>query len=341
MDATGDNKKIRRAAGLVLCLCGLALFLAAAVLTFSALGRLGENYLRFAQADLTEDFNDAVIYDDHLYAQLAFGIEILSSEPGKAERMDAFLAGAMPLIYERILAAGVLYTMLVTAAGALFLYNRWGRSPKKHTAAILLYPLAIYLLFLAVVFGGSAFRRIPVPALPREAVVPLVLSVVSVMAGECALGVLLRKIRYKTAAAVAAVPLVFALFLVGTALEGRFFSPPYTESFSYITATVEEDYTGEFYYDEEKNVVVLDGQEYPPEQAPNEDHLTGVEKLGAVVFEALVPCSGNGLALIRADAQLDLPAWAVCLYVMKAICWTVACALIPEKKEKEPAEPAE
>lgn len=336
--------KARKAVGLILLCCGLALLVAVSAMTFAAVGRLAENYRQFTETDLTEDFSAALLYDDQVYAQLAYGIEILSADPNKTEQLDAFLDTVPAMIFDRILAVGVLYTMLASAAGALFLYDRFGKNAKKHTAAILLHPLVIYAVFAAVVFAAWALHKIPFPALPGKAVAMLALCLACVIAGECALGILLRIFRFKTVAGLAAVPLAFALFIFGTGLEGRLFCAPYAESFSYIAETVPEDYTGEYYYDKEKNVVVLDGQEYPPRQEPNEDCLTGAKKAGAIAFEALDPFSGNGIELIREDAALEIPVWALCLYTLKALGWIAACALIPAKrKEDAPAEdiPAE
>lgn len=332
MDHQTTERKPGGIRGLLLFLCGTALFLVIAALTVSAIGRLGSDYRKFAEADLSEDFSAALLYDDRIYAQLAYGIEIISTEPDKAERMETFLDGSLSMIFDRILAAGVLYTMLVSAAGALFLYDRFGKNRIKHTAAILAYPLLSYAAFLAVAAVAAAFRKLPFPALPGKAVAALAVCLVSVIAGECALGMLLRKIRFKTVAAVAAVPLAFALFIVGTGLEGRLFCAPYADSFSYVYETVDEDYTGEYYYDEEKNVVVLEGKEYPPRQEPNEDRLKGAARIGAVAFEALVPCSGNGIELIREELGAPLPAWVLCLYALKALCWIAACALPPHKR---------
>ncbi|MBQ6067231.1 MAG: hypothetical protein IJK89_10475 [Clostridia bacterium] len=338
------NEKARKAVGLILLCGGLALLIAMSAMTVSAIGRLADDYRKFAEADLTEDFSAALLYDDRVYAQMAYGIEILSADPEKAEQLEAFLDTAPAMIYDRILAVGVLYAMLASAAGALFLYHRWGKNAKKHTAAILLYPLLLYAVFFAAVFAASAVHQIPFPALPGKAVAFLALCLACVIAGECALGLLLRVIKFKIVVGLAAVPLAIALFIFGTGLEGRLFCAPYTESFSYVAETVPEDYTGEFYYDEQKNVVILDGREYPPQQAPNEDCLTGAKKAGAIAFEALVPVSGNGIELIREEAELEIPVWALCLYALKALCWIAACALIPAKrKEDTPAEviPAE
>ena len=338
MNAASGHKKARKIIALALLLGGLLFLLAAAALTFSAIGRLSENYRQCAEADFSEDFSGAVVYDDHLYAQLAYGIEILSAETDKTQRMEAFLAGSLSRIYERIFSAGVIYVMFVSAAGALFLYTRWGRSPKKHTAASLLYPLLVFLLFLAAVYGAAGFRHIPFPALSREAVVTLAVSVVCVTGGMCALGVLLRRIRYKTAAAVAAVPLVFALFMAGTILEGQLFAAPYVDSFDYVTETADEAALEAAYYDDEKNVLVMDGREYPPEQQPNPDRLTGVKQAGAVVFEALDPFSGSSAGLVRQFDERELPAWVLALYALKAVAWLAACALIPRRHRPKPEQ---
>ncbi len=69
--------------------------------------------------------------------------------------------------------------------------------------------------------------------------------------------------------------------MVGTGFEGRLYSSPTTDSFDYIAQEIkphiyDKDFDGDVYYDEEKNVLILNGEEYEPRQVDNPDYLTGI-----------------------------------------------------------------
>ena len=161
----------------------------------------------------------------------------------------------------------------------------------------------------------------------------LVLSLLSVMGGSCALGLMLRKIKYKKTAAVLAIPLVLVLFLVGTGIEAGFYSPKTVSSFSYVVELVGEENMGGYYYDEEKNAVVGNGQEYPPEIVPNPEHTVGAKRAAGLAFTAINPYSWNGLELLRQELYAMIPLWAVLLHIVKSVFWNGLAALVPGKKK--------
>ena len=158
-------------------------------------------------------------------------------------------------------------------------------------------------------------------------------SLLSVTGGSCALGLMLRRIKYKKIAAVLAIPLVFVLFLVGTGIEAGLYSPKTVSSFSYVTELVGEENLGDYRYDDEKDAVVGNGQEFPPEIVPNPEHSVGAERAAGLAFTVINPYAGNGLELLRQALYAEIPLWAVLLPIVKSVFWIGLAALAPGKKE--------
>ena len=147
-------------------------------------------------------------------------------------------------------------------------------------------------------------------------------SLLSVIGGHCAFGLLLRKIPFKNVVSVFAIPVIIALFLLGTVLSGQLYTDPEIESFDYVAEQTGDAY-GNAYYDDDKNVIIVDGREYKPELVENPDHLKGIARIAAFVFEVLNPYSGNSLEMIRQIIEKTPALWAVLFYSVKALCWIV------------------
>lgn len=80
-----------------------------------------------------------------------------------------------------------------------------------------------------------------------------------------------------------------------------------------------EDFAGTAYYDEEKNVLVVNGTEYPPRPAENPERLQGIRRAGATLFETLNPYAGNGLFMVsEIEGGLTIGVIVLLLYALKA-----------------------
>ena len=88
-----------------------------------------------------------------------------------------------------------------------------------------------------------------------------------------------------------------------------------------------------FPYDEEKNAVVGNGQEYPPEIVPNPEHTVGAKRAAGLGFTVINPYSGNSLELLRQELYVRIPLWAVLLHLVKSVFWIGLAALVPGKKK--------
>lgn len=332
------NEKRNRILPWLSLFMGIVLFVTVLYFTFDATKRMAEDYHLLKEADLSTDTNGTIFYDDHLYGVIGFGIEISTKESGKEERRNDFLQSSIYQIDRRILSCLLLYTMMTAAVMSFFLNER---RKQGSTAVSVLVIWVMYLLYLGFVLLFHAIGKTPFYFPQGKDLVILLIGLLSIMAGESALLLLLEKIPYKKITAIIIVPVVFLLFLFGLLFEHGLYCLPYEESFAYLAdinpRILDENFEDEFYYDETRNVVILEGKEYPPESLENEEYYRGFHRIGAYLFELVNPYSGNGLSMIlEADVFTGMEAnsfslWHGIFYVLKDICWLVFG--LPKKKK--------
>ena len=322
-----DKQKIF---GRLFLAAGVVLFAAILLLSFFAAKSLQADYLALKNHDISEDAVLKISYDDRIYASIGAGIEIDRRDGSAGERLTEFLAASLRSIDKRILSCGILYVMMIAAVLAYPFCRRFGQNKTRHILSVALsVPLLFAVFFAAVAVMHAAFR-IPFYFPTGKDLLLLAVSLPAVAGGSCFLAWLLRTVRRQLLVSVVAAPLVFLLFLFGAPAEGRLYCPPTVDSFDYLTEidphVLDEDYTGEVYYDDEKNVVVLNGTEYPPKQAENPDRLKGAGRVGAYAFELLSPYGGNSLFLTHEQytnegSALTIQPFLLILYVLKALAW--------------------
>ena len=193
-------------------------------------------------------------------------------------------------------------------------------------------PVLFYLLFFA---GGSLLfrmKQVPVSVPAGISLLTLCVSLLAVIGGSCAAAWLLRRVRYRAVISLILIPAAVALYMFGTVFEAGLYTSRYIDSFDYIMQGEDYDPEGTYIYDPDKNAVIHDGQEYPPQQVPNPDYSTGISRIAGAVFEVLDPYAGCGLELIRPELGKDVPVWILLLYVCKSIAICAAGALWNNKK---------
>ena len=320
------NKAKNSWVSILLLAIGLLLGILITSRSIQATRQMSDAYQWLSFADPAQDLRATVYYSDDLYAVLGFGIETSGADPAAKEQISSFLSSSMRLLDERILGAAVIYTMFVTVLLALFLYECFGQNALRHTAAVICTALIVCILLMAIPLYICASQGVPFYFPKGEALFVLLASVMSMIGGNCTLALLLRKIKFKKIAAVAAIPLVYFLFLFSSILEIGLFSPSQVTSFNYVR-DVAGDAFADAYYDDEKNVLVVGEAEYPPELVPNSEHLTGIAYIGAAAYEVLVPYAGTGLSLIKQESDATIPSWVLLLYAVKAVFWIVIPAV--------------
>ncbi len=303
----------------VLCFC-LVLFSAV-----PADRNLKEDWQRMKNADLSERFTESVSYDDGLYAVIGFGIDLTPDMPDRREILSSWMDSSLRRINDRILSAGCVYTLAVGTLIAYGLYYRFGKKADRHVLSVVLSLAGVYLLYVLMMVLFHAVNGVPFLLPGAGRIVFIVTGVLSVIGGSCAVGSILRNLRFRKTAAVLAVPLVPVLFLFGMVREYGLYNEAKLPSFDYLaeidSAVFEEGYDGELYYDDEKGVIVWEGKEYAPEWIDNPDHYTGAKRAGALLLEAADPFSGNSISLVSDDEEVQVPPVAVLLYVLKAALW--------------------
>ncbi len=325
--------------GLISLAAGLVAFAAICALSFIAVRDMSADYRAIKDLDPSVSGRVSISYDDRMYAALGYGIETDPDNADMREELDAYVGSSLRSIDKRIVTCSLVYTMFIVTAFAYFLCRRSGDNAKKHTLYITLSALAVFAGLLGFIAAAHAVLRVPFYFPGGYDVLIIAVSFLSVVGGSCFLGWLLRLIRFKRIVCVLAIPALIALFTVGTVLESGLFAPRKIDSFDYIVEQYEprlydEDFDGEAYYDEEKNVMTVNGTEYPPVQVDNPDRLTGIGRIGAILFEALIPCTGFGLyAVYEIDGGLDISAAVPILYALKASAFILLSLFFRKRKK--------
>jgi hypothetical protein len=318
--------------------CSIILF--AAVLFFSVRGirNLSREYRAVLNLDLSADTGGYLGYDDNLYGSIRYGIKIGHRESEKALRVLDFAESSLHATDRRIITCTLIYTMLISAAAAYWLYVESAGNRRKHLWSIFFAVLAVPAGLLAAALIAHAALGLPFFFSAAGELPVLLGSFLAVLGGNCFLGWMLSLIRFKRIAALAAVPAVILLFMQGTVSESGLYCPPEIPSFSYIAEEIEprvydKDFEGQVNYDEEKDVIVLNGAEYPPRQVQNPDRLRGTERLAALLFEIISPYAGNGLFLIHEAENINVRARTLSLYAAKVLILAAILLLLKKKRQ--------
>ncbi len=301
--------------------------------TYEAVRSLGVAYQQIVNADLSNGIKAVLNYDDGINASLGFGAEILSTDANKEILLQSFLSESLLKIDRFILSSGLVYLMMVHALLAFPLFLRFGDLRKGHALSVVLSAFVLFGIYVGVVYAGHGISHMP---FTMFSVLSALLGVCCIAAGGCTLGFLLAVLPVKVIPAIVAVPLIYALFLFGSLIEAKLYSPEKVDSFEYVyqlhPEILQEGYSGEAYYDEEKNVMVIDGEEFAPELLENPEHLSGIGRAGGIAYEVINPYSGMSLALMENTAEMFVPSFAKILYLLKAVFWMILCAVLPKEE---------
>ncbi len=295
---------------------GAALLCAVLILSFSATGKLGESYHRLREADLSATASETLIYDDSLYVMIGYGVEIDPNEPNKEEVRAHFLYASMQAIDRRILSGGLIYTMMIGAVLALPLLLRSRAERGRHVRSILLSTLVLYAIYLAAMLLMHARFGLPFRLPPARGLLSAAVGLLCVQGGLCALGCLLRAIRFRKTAAVLAVPLTLVLLLFSLFVEIGLYSPEYIDDSEQLIMTEEER------------------QAQPQQLEKNNEHLESAGRAAAALFELLDPYSGSTFPLAEEINGRPAPGWALAAYAVKAGLWIALPLRAGEKKRR-------
>lgn len=321
--------KIKKVFRVILVLAAVCAFAGVLFLTYGAVKGLSETYTVMKNADLSGDFSGEISYDDRLYASVGYGIVLDDTVTDKAASMRAFLDDSLRSIDRRIFSAALIYTMLVTALLIYPICVRKRNSRGDITVSLWVWTFLIYVFYIAAVFGLHKYFGLPFHIPGVRTLVILAVGFLSILGGSFALAFVVSRARpawLQILFGLAAAPVAFALFLYGFVFEAGLYSEPYVESFDYVAEiderVMDENFDGA-YYDGEKNVLVVDGTEYPPEEIENSEHFSGSRRTAAIVYEMLDPYSGINLDLLRQELGISLSPSVLLLYVIKGLFWMV------------------
>ena len=295
------------------------------VCSYQAVKQLSECYEFLRNGDIAKGFIGTVYYDDHLYASIGMGLEVLPNESGAKQRLTEFLHTSLLSIDRRIFSCGLVYTMFGIS---LLLYNPFSEreeNRKKQIFKTIALVFGTYAFFIGMINVLCALFHLPFYFPGFKDLFSIFTGLVCIVAGCCAFGILLKIFRFKKILAIVMFPVVLLLFLFSTSFEGQLYSPDKIDSFDYVyeidSRILDENFEGECYYDSDKNVMVVEGKEYPPEQIDNPEHLRGLSRIGAFLFEAADPYSGSTLYMAQEISEIESNPLLSLGYLLKAACW--------------------
>ena len=314
------NSRIR---GMLSLAAGIIIFVLVGVLNYMAIKDLGRDYQAMKDLDLSVNSRVSIGYDDHLYAAIGFGIEIDPSDSNIRATLTDYIESSLKSIDKRIISCTIYYSMMVITVLAYFLYQKFGIGGKKHALSVIVSVTVVFASLLALIAGFHAIQGVPFYFPKGYDCLLILVSLSAVIGGSCCLAWILRVVRFKRIVSLIAIPAVLLLFTLGSSIEGRLYSPRTVDSFDYVVQEYEpnlydEDFDGEAYYDEEKNVLFVNGKEYPPQETENPDYLKGAGRAGAVLFEIINPYAASGLLMICEAADLTVGMIVLSLYVIKS-----------------------
>ena len=307
-------------------------------ISFDATSGLAAYMEKNRTSDPSAVFDASLYYDDGLYVVVLYGEEILPDDPQPQKRLAAFEKSSFQKIDSRIWSGGVIYTMLASCVLAYYVYTISNNYARKYAKSTSIAVLTVYIIYIAGLGIFHAVFHVPFYLPDAGTFFTIVLGLLSVIGGNCALGLLLRKVRFKKIIAVAVIPVIFLMFLFSMAFEFGLNEPAQYESFDYVADIdprfLDEEYYDMGYYDDEKGVLLFDGKEYPPEMVDNPDHLRGLARIGALLYELAFPYSGSSLSAVLQEYDGKLPLLLCLMYLIKSACWD----LIPLALNKEENE---
>ena len=293
-----------RGLGNLLMFVAVVAFAAVVALTVLALRDLGGQYQAALASEPQANSVYELSFNDRFFSSLGRGIQIDPAADPHQELAE-FLEESLRAIQLSVLAMGILYAIVTSILTGPFIANRTDLGPGFVSNALGLTGMGMYLAYVAAVVAGTIVFGMPF-YIPRSApLLALLAGILGIKVGNNVVGALLGRIDREglvVLAAVIAVPVAVALFFGGFFCENGLFCDAKIESFDYVSLVderiLDEDFDGAR-YDEERNVLVVEGTEYQPELLDNPEHFSGAVQAGAIAFEVLSPYSGCSLELSR------------------------------------------
>ena len=330
------EKNYGKVLGTILTILGIAALAAVLGLSFFAVKDLGGLTETLKASNFSQAFSRSVYYNDHLYAQLGFAIEYEPSAGDTPERAAAFLEESLRAIDRRIFSAGIVYVLFISAIFSFPLWRRNRDSAPAHAGAVCLITLFLYAAFMAAIYGMHSYFRIPFYFPDAHGLLMIMAGVLSVAGGSAACALFLRKVPFKRVAAFLVFAVLIAGFLFGFLFEAGLYSTPFVDSFDYVSEIdpriLDENFEGDAHYDEGKNVLIVEGKEYPPEKIENADYMRGPARYGAMAFEVLYPYAGSTLPMAEEATGNEIPVLFPLLYILKGMFWIFTAARTPRRK---------
>ncbi|MBR2990796.1 MAG: hypothetical protein IKF51_04950 [Solobacterium sp.] len=320
----GKSDKSNRLFAVYMILAAVLAFLYIMMRISSAAAGLAEGYRYLTMTDPSGGLSGQLVYNDGMYGMIGHGIEIMPQEDASV-LLPVFFDSALKSIDSTIVVSCLIYTLFLSVVLVFPLYRLSPGERKKQVLYTILTNAGLFILFMSGVVLLHRVRNVPFLFPDTQETAVIGVSLLSIIGGNCVLGALARRIRFRKLLCVLAVPACYILFLFDSAFEVGLYAPEYVESYSYIAKKdpriLDPEFEG-FRYDEDISAVIgPDGEAYPPEQEPNPERLSGMARTGAYLYEIADPWSGSVLLMTEQILGSALPVMTLAVYAVKALCW--------------------
>ena len=258
-----------------------------------------------------EEITDRVVYFDHLYYDHGFVLKIPPNTADPSVLVQNLLDDIPRYVSADLFNSIVTYSAVICTVGALFLYGLAQDNPRRYLLLILLTPPVFVGLIAGLTWGVSSLCGLRLPFPSGTGSDFFFIGLLSLMAGGCAVGLLLRVIPFKKVAAVILIPVVLFLLMWVNKEEKALFIPAAT-----TTETV--------------SMVESIGAE--EEEAAREEDEEESEPLAAVLT-ALFPFSGCDLWLVYEEG-LEISQWAVTVIMVKNAVWFALAVVLMTNRRR-------
>lgn len=254
-------------------------------------------------------------------------------ETEAAREYEDFMDYRSGEINEYIVCDVAVYAVILCALSLLAIQSLM---PGKESIAA----MVIYAAYLLIIVITMLIKGIPLKMFGWESVLLIICGFLSVLSFESAMAMIMSHFNKKLLIAFIVLALTAGFYLSGFMAKVYLISPAKIPSFEYLLDIDErfgeEGYDDIIYYDNEKDVMVIDGKEYEPVLVDNSEHANGMMRPVLYGLEVINPSAGvyleHAVRIINDEYQVDTPAILPYAYIVHSLLWITARKLLYGKK---------
>ena len=300
---------------------------------YKALSTYAQDY-HAAKAVMSYANTKLVLRYAGLFSNLGYGMEGAAVESVALQEYQNFMRTKTAIINEAVFRDNALYMMVTLCAASVFLKHLFKKK-------MIFVNTAAYLLYTACIMLFYAVLKLPLTFTGIKSFVLIGISLLSMLAFLSFTEMLLSVGKKKLIMTVVSLFLLAVFYFCGLMSNFNLLSPKTIPSFDYLYETDErfsdEAYSGKIYYDPEKQVMVVDEEEFAPQIIDNPEHATGIRRILYYLLTVINPSTGVYLGAVIHSIEEEyniLPLTLTIPYALQACFWIILSSTMIRKAEK-------